>query len=136
MNSQRAERRAERGPYFSLILTPKWRSFVCPSHLCARTFRQNELRGLKKRCTELESAATMSQGEASGYARQLDALAKELQVSKMARGRAEEDMRQQVGGTYSCVCVCVLGGKTEHRGVSSLAQCTMHCSRSRGVIKI
>ena len=74
------------------------------------------MRALKKRCAELEATATLAQGEASGLARQMEGLGKEVQALRAGHSRVEGDLRQQVREGTDMAHGCKRGGRGE--GVS------------------
>ncbi|KAF5835371.1 hypothetical protein DUNSADRAFT_7498 [Dunaliella salina] len=55
-----------------------------------------ELRTLRRTVPELEAALTTARGEAAGYARQCEALGRELVAARQAKERIETDLRQQI----------------------------------------
>lgn len=58
---------------------------------------QADIRDLRKALAEAESTAALSRSETSGHVRQVEVLARELQATRAAKSRAEDDLRQQVG---------------------------------------
>ncbi len=59
---------------------------------------QATIRGLKSQVSELEAAAASLRAEAAMARRQQEAAAREAAAARAARGQAEAELRQQVGG--------------------------------------